>query len=347
MTTSSDNKAHFPFVTRMLVELWHQGELPDVESLWVEPTFGHMGRLVYRNGAVRLFRGSGMGLNNQGAADIARDKADTRSLLLALGYRVPHGRVFAHPSFGKRIAHQFGAEAAASLGSPQEAVAWAEAGPGYPYYVKPNNGAQGRGVSCCRNRDEFEAALAGFVREQIPLFLVEEAISWPEYRVVVLHERVVAAYERRPPTIVGDGVSTLQELIAVQRPALAGDPQLTARLQAQSPSLASIPAAEERIRLHDVANLSLGGSAADVTDRLAPEWQALCVRAVAEMGLRFCGVDLACADIRDGAAPYAIFELNSAPGLEHYAALGASQLAHVRALYRELFNQLPGSAARW
>jgi hypothetical protein len=57
------------------------------------------------------------------------------------------------------------------------------------------------------------------------------------------------------------------------------------------------------------------------------------------MGLRFCGVDLACADLERADAPYSILELNDAPSLSNYVTLGEQQQQQVRALYRKMFSQ--------
>lgn len=63
------------------------------------------------------------------------------------------------------------------------------------------------------------------------------------------------------------------------------------------------------------------------------------MRVTAEMGLQLCGVDLACADITDPAAGYSILELNAAPGLDNFAAIGPGPAATVRALYQTIFNE--------
>ena len=56
------------------------------------------------------------------------------------------------------------------------------------------------------------------------------------------------------------------------------------------------------------------------------------------MGLRLCGVDLACADISDPAAEYAIFEINASPGMANYAASGDEERARVKLLIKVMFE---------
>jgi hypothetical protein len=337
MTQMPRSLPHYPFVSRMILDLWHANQLPQVASLWVEPEWGHLVRLVYNDGTTRVLRASACDINAQGAAAVARDKADTRTMLQALGYCVPQGVLCASPATHKVLAARLPAHSIL-LGTPALVADWVEAAWGYPCYTKPVHGGQGVGVRCGWDRAGLQASVAALNRTETPLFLVEAAVPWPEYRVVVLNGRVVASYERRPLAVVGDGRASVAQLLASSQRAaqMQHDPWLGARLQAQGLTLASVPPSGARVRLHDVANLSAGGTAIDVGAVLAPDWQQRCIEIVAAVGLRFCGVDLACADITSAAAPYAIFELNSAPGLEYYARLGAAQAERVRAIYREL-----------
>ena len=47
-------KNHYPYITRVLLELFAAGSLPNVVTVQVEPVYGYAGRIVYRDGAVRL-----------------------------------------------------------------------------------------------------------------------------------------------------------------------------------------------------------------------------------------------------------------------------------------------------
>ena len=48
----------------------------------------------------------------------------------------------------------------------------------------------------------------------------------------------------------------------------------------------------------------------------------MCVVITADMGLDFCGVDLACANIESAQAEYSILEINDSPSLANYATTG-------------------------
>jgi D-alanine-D-alanine ligase-like ATP-grasp enzyme len=65
------------------------------------------------------------------------------------------------------------------------------------------------------------------------------------------------------------------------------------------------------------------------------------------MGLRFCGVDLMIAgDISQAPRKggYWIIEINSAPGLDHYATIGKAQQRIVEDLYLEVLKAMDTDA---
>src|SRR4051812_16939282 len=79
--------------------------------------------------------------------------------------------------------------------------------------VKPARGEQGRGITVgVRDAEALERALA-FAGQFCPDVLVEELVDGDDLRVVVIDHEVVAAAVRRPAEVVGDGRSTVRELI--------------------------------------------------------------------------------------------------------------------------------------
>jgi D-alanine-D-alanine ligase-like ATP-grasp enzyme len=340
-------KPHYPFLTRLLLDLHGCGELPGIASLEVEPEYGWVGRIEYTDGSVRLFRGNNVGLNDQAAFEVCRDKGYTKFFLRRLGYRVPEGRVFLMPEYREALERNLGRFGFTHAAAAEKLCDYVRSTFGYPCFVKPNGGSLGRGVSKCYRDADVAAVLEEYQRERRTLVLVEEAVPHRDYRVVVFRGEVVCCYLRRPLSLVGDGASTLGALLAEKQEVLllagrgvlldAGDRRIAATLRRSGHSLSSVPQPGERVVVHDVSNLSAGGEAEEFTDQLHPAWAALCVRVAGDMGLELSGIDLACADPADPEAEYSILEINTSPGLEHYAASGAEQAARVRGLYRRVF----------
>ena len=232
------------------------------------------------------------------AVDAACDKALARQLLADAFLPVPHGEVVTRFEDALPLLDRIG----------------------LPLVVKPVYGNQGRAVTM----DVADAAgleeaflLAAQVSEEV---LVEQQVAGLDYRVLVVDGNVVAASRRVPCHVVGDGSSSIAELIrSANLDARRGNGHSKPLTRIEGTDfkdldLSRVPEADEKIVLRRAANLSQGGTAIDVTDEVHPEIRAACVRAARVIGLDVCGVDLLTSDISrplDGA----IIEVNASPGL--------------------------------
>lgn len=142
--------------------------------------------------------------------------------------------------------------------------------------------------------------------------------------------RVVAVAERVPAHVVGNGRSSIAELIEIEnrdpRRGIGHRKPLTL-LQLDEPTVeflattgrspATVPAPGERVMLRATANLSTGGTAIDRTEEIHPDNVTACEMAAGIVGLDIAGIDVLTPDIsvpfRDNGA--VIIEVNAAPGL--------------------------------
>jgi cyanophycin synthetase len=246
------------------------------------------------------------------AVEIAGDKELTKTILEQADLPVPRGRV---------------------VETADEAIA-ALSDFGGPVVLKPMDGCQGKGVSL--NLTTPIEVLEAFRIAQTYSHdvLVEEMLSGRDYRVLVVNGKLVAASERVPCHVVGDGRSTLAELIeVVNQDPLRGDGHdkvltkikvdevMLACVHKHGLNLESVPAAGERVLLRETANLSTGGTATDVTDIVHPETRSACERAARIVGLDICGLDLVTLDIaRPLQKGDGFIEANAAPGLRMHVA---------------------------
>ena len=340
---------HHSYVTRMLVRLFAAGDLSNVQSVEVEPEFGQVARVTYRGGDIRLIKGNDVGLNSWAAIETLRDKEFTKFLLRSSGYRCPAGRSFALPWWAETLGPSLARRGYDGLVTTADAVEFAE-GLGFPVYAKPVDGAHGTGVTRCHEAIEIEETVARYEVLRVKTMLVEEAIDLPDYRIVVLDDEVISAYRRRPLAVRGDGVSTIADLIERRQDDFratgrrtrldAADPRIVSFLAHSGRTTSTVPAAGEQVTLLPVSNLSAGGTAEDVTTRMAACWRELAVAIAASLGPRFCGVDLSTSDIeRDG--DYAVLEVNGCPGLDHYQDADVEPPQRVSELYARVLNALP------
>jgi len=242
------------------------------------------------------------------AETIAQDKELTKQLLSAAGVPVPAGRVCTNAD-----------------------DAWALAGEiGLPVVVKPRDGNQGKGVTVgAETRKEIAEAFAAALRYDDDV-IVERYVPGHDYRLLVVGERVAAAARRDPPCVIGDGIHTIAELVAmVNADPRRGEGHATsltrirfdeiavARIRMQGFTPESIPPAGVRIVLRDNANLSTGGTATDVTDEVHPEVAARAVDAARAVGIDVCGIDVVAETLSRPLAETGgcFVEVNAAPGL--------------------------------
>ena len=239
---------------------------------------------------------------------IAQDKELTKLLLRSVGVPVPAGGPVKDADEAWEMAQEIGV----------------------PVVLKPQHGNQGRGVAV--NLTTREQVLAAFeaARAEGSSVLVERFAQGADHRLLVVGDRMIAAARRDPPRVQGDGRSTVAELVAVvNSDPLRGDDHSTslskmrldaiglAVLASQGHTPDSIPAAGTQVFLRQNGNLSTGGSATDVTDRVHPENAARAVDAARVVGLDVAGVDVICRDISRPLEEQGgiVVEVNAAPGL--------------------------------
>ena len=242
------------------------------------------------------------------AVKIASDKQLTKALLQEAGVPVPEGATVTTVEEAQRIARRLRA----------------------PVTLKPLDGNQGKGVTTRCTTPEEVARAFEFAREYGRRIVVERFVEGRDYRVLVAGGRIAAASFRRPAHVVGDGVSTITELVEIenQNPArgaghsnvltrLALDAHAEDMLRRQGYAPDSVPGPGACVELRSNANLSTGGTAEDCTDLLPESTRGLCVRAASKIGLDVAGIDIVCQDI---AVPLdeqrgAVIEVNAAPGI--------------------------------
>lgn len=342
---------HFPYVTRTLLDLLSHDLLPNVKRVTVEPEWGYTARIEYRDGSTRMTYGNDIGLNPAAAVQVVQDKAHTKYFLRESGFETPDGEAFVCPWWAERLTEGPRARERTAIRTIEAAPSYVRRSLGLPVFVKPVDGSKGSGVTRCDTTEAVVAALAELGETRVKVALVERAVTLPDYRIVVLRDDVISAYRRDPLAVQGDGRTSIRGLVdaLAARYATEGrdtridldDPRLARCLARQGHDLASVPRAGTVVPLHDISNLSTGGTALDVTHSLHDRWRGLAIDVSRMFGLCYCGLDIACADATCGDAQYSILEVNGAPGLDHYASVGSEQDELVRNLYARVLNAGP------
>src|SRR5690606_32991302 len=165
--------------------------------------------------------------------------------------------------------------------------------------------------------------------------IVEKYITGEDYRLLVINNVLVAASKRTPAHVIGDGLSTIKELVEKEN----SDPrrgyghenvltQITINdltrtiLTAIGYTEDSVPLEGEMVILKDTANLSTGGTAEDVTDIVHPANVSMAERISKIIDLDICGIDIMTTDISKPLEETggAVLEVNAGPGFRMHLA---------------------------
>ncbi|HSR89105.1 MAG TPA: hypothetical protein VLK22_01725 [Candidatus Udaeobacter sp.] len=301
----------------------------------LEPKWKFVGQIIFKNGRKQYFRNLGFGFNSLAASEIAQDKDYSNFFMESMGYSVvPSSQAFFRNDWAKTIG-QPARNIDAAYRYAQKI--------GFPVFVKPNSGSQGLDVSLVYNKQEFQRAiLAVFKHDRIAL--VQHQVKGKEYRLVVLGEKVIWAYQCQPFNVVGDGKLNVFQLLNEKRKQFMlsnrkikisfSDPRIKEKLGHYKMNFKSVPAKGQKIYLLDNANLSTGGDSQDVTKAIHPGFKKLAVKLAADMGLQFCGIDLVVqGSISEKPGKYWVLEVNHSPGLDHYPQTGLAQPKAAESLY--------------
>ena len=173
---------------------------------------------------------------------------------------------------------------------------------GYPVVVKPWSGSGGYGVSAnLVSESQVRQAYGRAARLRGAKVAVEEFLPGDDYRLLFIGGEYVAACRRNPPHVVGDGRSSVTELVHatnLNRDRSDGfwntlheyqiDKETIRVLEASGLRPDSVPVAGEKVTLSSAAN---GGTTTDTTAIMHPDNVAAAARAARVAGIDVCGVD--------------------------------------------------------
>jgi len=203
-----------------------------------------------------------------------------------------------------------------------------------PVVVKPTTGNQGKEITLgVEDEGVYVHAVKKaflFSNDKESGVIVESQFTGKEYRIIASRKKVIAVAYRMPANVIGDGVQTIADLIAVKNsdPRRFDDPNeslvtikiddhVLEYLSDQRLELTSVPEKDKRIFVRRNSNISTGGDSIDVTDKIHPSVGELAIKAVnAVPGLDFAGVDFMTKNIEaeQNSDSYRIIEINSSPG---------------------------------
>ena len=216
---------------------------------------------------------------------------------------------------------------------------------GFPLVVKPRSGSVARHVTTnIRSRDELLKAINKAIVYS-PAFVVERFIeSSFVYRATVVDFDFVAVVKQVPANIIGDGNSTIQQLIEKKNSSkkrgkprqkdftlykLVIDETSKELLAEKNYNLETVPKRGEIVYLQKNPFLKLGGDLAEITDIVHPDNIQLFKDMAKFFDIYLVGMDFLVPNISNSwhNQQCAILELNSLPCIEmhHFPSSGNPQ----------------------
>lgn len=206
---------------------------------------------------------------------------------------------------------------------------------GFPLVVKPLDGNHGKGITTNITRAEQLEPAFVHAQKYSSSVIVEQHIFGSDYRFLVVNYKLVAVAKRVPARVVGDGRSSIRQLVEqVNKDPRRGaghenvltairlDAATTARLREMGLTENDVLPPEQVLDLKDTANISTGGTAEDVTDLVHPENVFMAERVARLLDLNICGIDVMTPDVAQpiAATRGAVLEVNAGPGLRMHLA---------------------------
>ncbi|GAB2022590.1 hypothetical protein RyT2_16640 [Pseudolactococcus yaeyamensis] len=223
------------------------------------------------------------------------------------------------------------------------------------FVVKPKSTNYGIGISIFKETttqaDYEEAVKIAF--ENDDAIIVETYVHGTEFRFYVQNGEVLAVLERFPANVVGDGVHSIQQLVAIKNTDIRrgehhrtplekiklGDVErLTLSLQGFD--VQSVPKAQERVFLRENSNVSTGGDSIDRTEQVSDYYKAIAVKVAHALDVTITGVDIIIPDASQK-GPYFVIEANQNPMMQMhlFPAIGKSRRV-TESLIKLLFPEI-------
>ncbi|HAT4078977.1 bifunctional glutamate--cysteine ligase GshA/glutathione synthetase GshB [Clostridium perfringens] len=198
--------------------------------------------------------------------------------------------------------------------------------------IKPKSTNFGLGISIFPgeySREDYDKAVEIAFREDSSI-LIEEFMTGKEYRFLVIGEEVVGILHREPANVIGNGESTIEELVFEKnKDPLRGRGYKTPLekiklgeieemfLKNQGLSFKYIPKNGEKIYLRENSNISTGGDSIDFTDKIHPSYKEVALKSAKAVKAIICGVDMVIDNIEEEAKEknHGIIELNFNPAI--------------------------------
>lgn len=276
-----------------------------------------------KDGKVRHITGTRFDLNPEAAGNIACDKYATYEVLKSQNVPIIEHVMIFNPATRTSLIENDGI--------------WIKVTSEFLKYgclvVKPNNGCEGQGVTLCHSIKETESAIQKLFKTQNSISICPYYDIKTEYRTFYLDGEIKLIYGKTKPFVVGDGKSTLGELVE----ALNLPDKNVVKDNLRELNLAYIPCEGEQVDISWKYNLS-GGAKPTVLagGELYNQIEQLAIQAGKSMNINFATIDII--ETNDG--NLYVLEINSGIGATIFTELVEGGTEIIKGIYRQAVRKL-------
>ena len=275
-----------------------------------------------KNGKTGFILGYQFGLNSASVNSICCDKSAASELMTALGIPNISHILFASPPEQKFVGNCGFMEELLALLKKHRCLV-----------VKPNDGTGGDRVYKVTTPCELETAVFEIFQKSAYLAASPFEKIENEYRAVILDGEVRLLYTKKRPSVIGNGKSTVKELLLERMS--AGDLMRPEEFP-PAKTLNRIPGAGECVLLNWRHNLGQGARALPVRDKETRREVGLIARRVFEgLNVRFASVDVV-----ETAEGLKVLEINSGVMMENFAGQDEESRQIAKEIYRDAIRKM-------
>lgn len=276
-----------------------------------------------KDGQVRHITGTRFDLNSEASGAIACDKYATYEVLKSQGVPIIRHVMAFNP-----------ANRASLIGD--EGI-WIKIQSEYLRYgslvIKPNTGCEGQGVYLCRTLKEVESAIQKLFKSESSISICPYYDIRTEYRTFYLDGKVYLIYGKTKPFAIGDGVSSVGELVEK----LNLPDKRVVQENLRNLDLSRIPAIGEKVDISWKHNLS-GGAKPKLLEKgeLYDKIEQLAIRAGKAMNISFATIDI----IETTEDELYVLEVNSGIGATIFTESVEGACESMKEIYRKAVQKL-------
>jgi cyanophycin synthetase len=220
-----------------------------------------------------------------------------------------------------------------------------------PIVIKPIVGSKGKRISIGLQSESTIREAFKWAFEIDNDVIAQEFIEGDSYRVLIIDNKFAAAVRLQPPFVIGNGIDTIEHLIAQinleegrqigEKGKLAMveiDEDTLKILELKGYHLQSILAEGEKLVLKNSENLRLGGKSFDVSEVINPYNIFVCERISKILHIDVAGIDIISKDISKALNENdaCIIEVNSAPDFKMHIEPTEGEKREVQKLFLDM-----------